>query len=173
MTSSNAAGYMHPLRSQSICNRGVGLTIIATIMRKFLAKFWMIAALISLVSIGCSRSKRKEPQVVRRQEYMGNIRVEVLNATDVQGLGKRVTVALRNMGFDVRYYGNAPRKSEKTYIIDHVDRKLSKAKLLGGAIGCKAMTYAPDPDSLFDVTLILGEDYHRYFRDIAKRLFIY
>ncbi|MGB9590486.1 MAG: LytR C-terminal domain-containing protein, partial [Candidatus Hydrothermia bacterium] len=100
-------------------------------------------------------------------------KVEVLNAAGEPGLAKKVTWRLRGMGFDVVYYGNANDTLSKTVVIERVDSSMANAKSLAGAIGVKEITYEPDPDQLFDVTLLVGLDFKEVFKDINKDEVIY
>lgn len=129
----------------------------------------MTLTLISLV--GCNSSK--EPYTVRKQRVRGNVRVAVINASGVNGLARRVTFWLRGMGYDVLYYGSDTSTLEKTVIIDHVNRNKKYGKMLGGTVGCGNIIYEPDPDSLFDVTVVIGRDYKKYFKEAAQKRLIY
>ncbi len=126
---------------------------------------------LSLWASSCSPSK--EPPVIRKQKIKGDVKVAVINCANVEDLARRVTFWLRKMGYDVIYYGSDTLIVEKTVVIDHTKRNKKFGKMLGGSIGCTNIIYEPDPDSLFDVTLIIGKDYRKYFRDAASRRPIY
>ncbi|MGC8894401.1 MAG: LytR C-terminal domain-containing protein [candidate division WOR-3 bacterium] len=117
-------------------------------------------------------NRRREAERKKTEVFPG-IKVEVLNAAGEPGLAKKVTWRLRGMGFDVVYYGNANDTLSKTVVIERVDSSMANAKSLAGAIGVKEITYEPDPDQLFDVTLLVGLDFKEFFKDINKDEVIY
>jgi hypothetical protein len=114
------------------------------------------------------RASQKREAERKRSEVFPGIRIEVLNAAGVPGLAKAVTWRLRDMGFDVVYYGNAKDTLGKTVVIERVDSSLANAKALAGAIGVKEITYEPDPDRLLEVTLLVGLDFKEVFKGIEK-----
>ena len=134
-------------------------------------KFLIFLVLILSYLAGCNSSR--EPYTVRKQRIRGNVRVAVINASGVNGLARRVTFWLRSMGYDVLYYGSDTSSLKKTVIIDHVNRRKKYGKMLGGTVGCSNIIYEPDPDSLFDVTVVIGRDYKKYFKEAAQKRLIY
>jgi len=135
-------------------------------------KFMLIAVLVATAFVaGCKSSK--EPVTVRKQKIKGNLKVAVINCSGVADLARRVTFWLRDMGYDVIYYGSESKPIDKTTIIDHIKRNRKYGKMLGVSIGCGNIIYEPDPDSLFDVTLLIGKDYKKYFRDAARERKLY
>ncbi len=117
-------------------------------------------------------SQRREAERKKAEVYPG-IRVEVLNAAGEPGIAKKVTWRLRQMGFDVVYYGNAKDTLGKTVVIERLDSSLANAKALAGAIGVKEITYEPDPDRLLEVTLLVGLDFREVFKGIENDEVIY
>lgn len=117
-------------------------------------------------------SQRRESERKKAEVYPG-IRVEVLNAAGEPGIAKKVTWRLREMGFDVVYYGNAKDTLGKTVVIERLDSSLANAKALAGAIGVKEITYEPDPDRLLEVTLLVGLDFREVFKGIENDEVIY
>ena len=105
------------------------------------------------------------------REVFPKIRVEVLNAAGERGLARRVTWRLRDMGFDVVFYGNAGDTLPKTVVVERADSSMRNAKLVAEAIGCKEITYEPDPDLLLEVTLIVGKDWREVFKDLEEPVF--
>ncbi len=127
--------------------------------------------LFGSIFAGCKGSG--EPVTVRRQRIKGNVRVAVINASGENGLARKVTLWLRDMGYDVLYFGSDTAVVKKTLVIDHIRRNKKYGKMVGGTIGCKNIVYEPDPDSLFDVTLIIGSDYRRFFQEAMRKNLIY
>jgi hypothetical protein len=94
------------------------------------------------------RIDAEAPQGVR-------IRVEVLNATRVRGLGRRATMHLRDRGFDVVYVGTSRDTRDTTLVLDrsgHPDWAALVALALGGA----RVERAPDSSRYLDVTVLVG-----------------
>ncbi len=128
----------------------------------------LVVGLLMYAGFSAVQAQRQRSFDRKRAERFPQIRVEVLNATGVNGLAKRVSWRLRDMGFDVVYYGNATDTLSKTVIIERADSSLSNAKEMAWAINCKEITFEPDPDGLLEITLILGLDYQKIFKDIDK-----
>lgn len=101
-------------------------------------------------------------------------RVEVLNGCGVDDLAYRVSLYLREKGFDVVEISNvAGPKMERTIIIERVDKGMRNAKRLGAAINCKNMSTMIDSTLFLEASLILGEDYQKFFskRVLEKEIF--
>jgi hypothetical protein len=91
-------------------------------------------------------------------------RVEVLNGCGVDNLAYKVALYLREEGFDVVEIGNVTETNvERTIIIERVDKKMKNAKLLGRVIHCTNMQAMIDSTLFLEVSLLLGEDYEKYF----------
>lgn len=86
------------------------------------------------------------------------VRVEVLNTTDVRGLGRRATIVLRDAGFDVvRYAGEGPSR-DSTLILDrtgHPEWAEAAAEAVGGAV----VEARPDSTRYVDLTILLGRNW--------------
>jgi hypothetical protein len=109
------------------------------------------------------RAYRQREMEASLREMRGSIRVEVLNGTDVPGLGARAGNELRKMGFDVVSVGNARDSVARTVVVERRDPDMKYARILGGAIGCKVLTVELDPDRLLEVSLVIGEDHPELF----------
>ncbi len=131
-------------------------------------------ALLGLVGFwvysGVKAHRARRVQALAKEVYP-HIRVEVLNAAGARGLAKKVSWKLREMGFDVVFYGNAGDTLAKTVVVERADTSCRNARLVAEAIGCKEITYEPDPDLLLEVTLILGKDWRGLFKDLKEPLF--
>jgi LytR cell envelope-related transcriptional attenuator len=83
------------------------------------------------------------------------IRVEVINTTSTRGAARRVTLYLRDAGFDVvRYAGEGPPR-DSTLILDrsgHPEWAQLASKALGGA----AVESRPDSSRYVDITVLIG-----------------
>jgi hypothetical protein len=92
------------------------------------------------------------------------IRIEVLNGARVPGLADRVTNLLRDQGYDVVNYGNAPgARHATTSIIDRVGKPRYAREVALALPGSPIRTDLA-PDGFIDVTVILGADFERFFQ---------
>jgi hypothetical protein len=90
----------------------------------------------------------RAPQGVR-------IRVDVRNASTVQGLARRATFHLRDRGFDVVESGNAAEKHDSTIVLDR-SGNAEWARLVANAMGNATVVEAPDSTHYVDVTVLIG-----------------
>lgn len=106
---------------------------------------------------GTAETRRALPPDASAQDST-RITVEVLNATDVRGLGRRATFFLRDRGFDVLFTGTTPQQLDSTLVLDrsgHPERARRVAEALGGA---RVETRA-DSSRYLDVTVMLGRSW--------------
>lgn len=88
-----------------------------------------------------------------------SIRVEVLNAAGVSGMAREATGRLRELGFDVVYYGNAESFGrDSSLVIDRVG-SWELAQAVAGAMGISRVETRKDSTLLLDVTVLLGGDW--------------
>lgn len=89
------------------------------------------------------------------------IQVEVLNGCGVDQLAARARFFLRDRGFDVVGVGNYNESDvRETFVIDRVGDHASAAKVAAVlGLGADRIRAIPNPDSLFDATVVLGADY--------------
>jgi hypothetical protein len=83
--------------------------------------------------------------------------VEVLNATDADGLARRVTRHLRQAGLDVVFYGTSADGADSTTIIVR-GTDPAAGNVVREALGVGRILAEPDPRVLLDVTVVLGRD---------------
>lgn len=88
-----------------------------------------------------------------------SIRVEVLNGAGVQRLAQQATETLRDMGFDVVYYGNADSFDRDSSIAIARVGDLEPARRVADALGIRQVELRPDENLYLDVTLLLGGDW--------------
>lgn len=89
----------------------------------------------------------------------GRVRVEVLNASGVPGLARRGTEMLRDGGFDVVHYGNAPGFApDSSLVLDRVDR-MELARSVADIVQIPRVYARPDSNVYVDVTVVLGRDW--------------
>lgn len=96
-------------------------------------------------------------------EPAGTVRgtIEVLNAAGTTGLARRATQQLRDAGFDVVYYGNAPASaSDTSVVIDRVGA-LDIARAAAASLGIARVRSEPDSGLFVETTVIVGVDWPR------------
>ena len=85
------------------------------------------------------------------------VRVEVLNAGGRPNMARDATESLRDLGFDVVYFGNASSfGSDSSVVLDRVGR-IDLARAVADALGIRSVRSEPDPDLFLDVSVMLGE----------------
>ncbi len=86
------------------------------------------------------------------------LEVEVLNATTIDGLARRVTQLLRRRGIDVVFYGSERpgAVAVTTLIVRHGDSTV--AIPVRSALGIGRIVVEPDEVALLDVSVLLGPD---------------
>ena len=83
------------------------------------------------------------------------IKVEVLNATRLHGLGRRATLYLRDHGFDVVAFGTSPATRDTTLVIDRSGHP-AYAQLVAQGLGGARVESHPDSSRYVDVSVLVG-----------------
>ncbi len=83
------------------------------------------------------------------------IKVEVLNATRMRGLGRRATLYLRDHGFDVVAFGTSPATRDTTLVIDRSGHP-AYAQLVAQGLGAARVESHPDSSRYVDVSVFVG-----------------
>jgi hypothetical protein len=88
------------------------------------------------------------------------VRVEVLNASGIAGLARRGADYLRERGFDVVTFDNAPAAfgPDSSLVIDRVGR-VERARLVADAMAIHRVVARPDTNLFVDATVVLGRDW--------------
>ncbi len=87
------------------------------------------------------------------------VRVEVLNGGGVVGVAGEATRVLRDLGFDVVFYGNTREFGQDTSrVLDRVGR-LDAARSVADALGIRSVRTEPDSNLYLDVSVVLGTDW--------------
>ena len=87
------------------------------------------------------------------------ISLEVLNAAGDRGAAELVSEKLRDMGFDVKTFGNAPSFDlERTELLDRSQRP-GAARTIADSLGGVPLRVEPAPELYLDATLLLGDDW--------------
>jgi hypothetical protein len=95
-----------------------------------------------------------------RGEELERISVEVLNGGGARGAAARVSERLRDMGFDVKTFGNAPAPQDETVLIDRSGRAWA-SRALSDSLGGIPVRSDAAPELYVDATLILGSDWRK------------
>ncbi|MCK5448016.1 MAG: LytR C-terminal domain-containing protein [Gemmatimonadetes bacterium] len=99
------------------------------------------------------------PSSISPESFADRISVEVLNGAGEAGAAALITEALRDAGYDVKTFGNAPSfEYEKTIVIDRSDRS-GAARSVADALGVDEVRSEPRPALYLDATIILGLDW--------------
>lgn len=95
----------------------------------------------------------------------GRVSVEVLNGAGDRGAAEAVSRRLRDMGFDVKTYGNARSFGHaRTELLDRSERP-GAARAIADSLGGVPVRAEPEPRLYLDATLVLGDDW----REVVAR----
>ncbi|AHG90896.1 hypothetical protein J421_3359 [Gemmatirosa kalamazoonensis] len=86
------------------------------------------------------------------------VRVQVVNATTINGLARRATRWLRDRGFDVVEIGTTRDRIDSSLVLDrsgHPDWARRAAKAMGGA----RVESRPDSSRYLDLTVLVGRSW--------------
>ena len=89
----------------------------------------------------------------------GRVRVEVLNAGGRPNLARSATDELRELGFDVVYFGNAESfGADSSVVLDRVG-SVAGARAVADALGIRSVRSEPDSNRYVDVSVVLGGEW--------------
>jgi hypothetical protein len=83
------------------------------------------------------------------------VRVQVLNATRIRGLGRRAMLYLRDQGFDVVEVGTTSATRDTTLVLDR-SRHPEWAQNIATSFGTARVEARPDSSRYLDVTVLVG-----------------
>jgi len=87
------------------------------------------------------------------------VRVEVLNGGGAPGMAREATDRLREVGFDVVFFGNASSfEVDSSVVLDRADA-VDKARSVADVLGIRHVRSEPDPNLYLDVSVLLGRDW--------------
>lgn len=97
--------------------------------------------------------ERVRPRVTER------VRVEVLNGGAFAGAARQATDTLRELGFDVVFFGNAgPPERDSSVVIDRTGA-VERARGVADALNIRNVRTEPDSNLYLDVSVVLGKDW--------------
>ncbi|MEX1182242.1 MAG: LytR C-terminal domain-containing protein [Gemmatimonadota bacterium] len=85
--------------------------------------------------------------------------VEVLNGSGRSGMARQVTARLREAGFDVVFFGNAPASAGDSSVVLDRTGDDAVARAAGRALGIDRVRTERDTTLYLDATIILGRDW--------------
>lgn len=101
------------------------------------------------------------------RDRRARIRVEVLNGAGDPGAAERVARWIRDLGFDVVYFGNAAHFDHGvTHVVDR-SGETRGARTLARVLSVDSVSVDPAPELYLDATLILGDDWDERFPGAA------
>ena len=126
-----------------------------------LATFLVILAVGALLGSGVAQwfTASRGTAIVATPDSLGRVRVEVRNAGGRGGMARAATDRLRDLGFDVVYFGNADHfDQDSTVVVDRVG-DVEKARAVADALGAHRVVSEPDSNLYLDVTVVLGQEW--------------
>jgi len=94
-----------------------------------------------------------------RPRIQERVRVEVLNGGGHVGAAREATESLRELGFDVVFFGNAGTfDRDSSIVLDRMGR-VERARDVADALGIRVVRSEPDSNLYLDVTVVLGRDW--------------
>lgn len=144
-------------------------------MRERLERLALYAALLLLLAFGASfvlgvlRPRTTQPPLAGSAPSrtapvevpaIARGRVEVLNGSGRTGLARQATEQLRQAGFDVVFFGNAPARRDSSEVLDRVGQP-AIARAAADQLGIVKVRPAPDSALLLDATIMLGKDWRQ------------
>lgn len=118
----------------------------------------LVGSLVAGLGGGGDFPTEAEPRAARQGE---RVRVEVLNATGTPGLARAATQRLREAGFDVVYFGNAPGERRDTSEVLDRSGRLDEAREVADVLGIRKVAAEPDANLYLDASVLLGRDWLR------------
>jgi hypothetical protein len=94
-------------------------------------------------------------------DLAGRLRVEVLNGSGDRGAARQVAERLRQLGFDVVYFGNAPSFGREVTLVVNRSGEPGLARLIADSVGVDSVGTDVDPELYLDASIYLGQDWQR------------
>lgn len=94
-----------------------------------------------------------------RARAAGRVRVEVLNGGGYAGAAREATETLRELGFDVVFFGNAGDFDRDSSVVLDRMGAVHPARDVADALGIRNVRSEPDSNLFLDVSVVLGRDW--------------
>ncbi len=96
------------------------------------------------------------------------VSLEVLNGAGDVGAAELMSEKLRDMGFDVKTFGNARDfEQERTELLDRSGRP-GAARAISDSLGGVPVRGEPAPELYLDATLLLGDDWREVLSRVSR-----
>lgn len=96
--------------------------------------------------------------LIVKEKNAPNIRVKILNATDIPGLAKRVRSALMREGISVIEFGTHQMNNLEESVIISNKGNNNDIKLVSELTGIKKVYHSVDSTQVYDLTILVGKD---------------
>lgn len=117
------------------------------------------SAAMTLTATATTLAARRGPKSDRvtgsRVAPAQRVRVQVVNATRVRGLGRRAMLHLRDQGFDVVELGTSAVSRDASVVLDRSGHP-EWARRVAAALGGAPVESRPDSSRYLDVTVLIG-----------------
>lgn len=117
-----------------------------------------VAAAATAAAVPARRAGRATHAVTRSGTSTPRVRVQVLNATRIRGLGRRAMLYLRDQGFDVVEVGTTSATRDTTLVLDR-SRHREWAQNVATSLGPARVESRPDSSRYLDVTVLVGSSW--------------
>jgi hypothetical protein len=119
----------------------------------------LVGAVLAAATATALPARHGSSRVANRTERSGQrVRVQVLNATRVRGLGRRAMLYLRDQGFDVVEVGTTRALQDTTLVLDR-SRHPEWARNVATSLGEARIETRPDTSRYLDVTVLVGSSW--------------
>ena len=128
-------------------------------MKRKIALALVGAVLVAAATATALPARRGLSHAANRSDGSGQrVRVQVLNATRVRGLGRRAMLYLRDQGFDVVEVGTTNVLQDTTLVLDR-SRHPEWARNIATSLGAARVETRPDTSRYLDVTVLVGSSW--------------
>lgn len=125
-----------------------------------LGAFWVEWRGVRLEAGGPGRSAVEGTPLTLPDGWEVRPRVEVLNGMGRPDAARRAADRLREMGFDVVYFGNADRFDHaRTVVLGRSGREAAAARVADSLGIPERVERRPEPELYLDATVVLGADW--------------
>ena len=118
----------------------------------------LLGAVLAVATATALPARRALSHVNRTERGGPRVRVQVLNATRVRGLGRRAMLYLRDQGFDVVEVGTTKVVRDTTLVLDRSQHP-EWARNVATSFGAAQIETRPDTSRYLDVTVLVGSSW--------------
>jgi hypothetical protein len=119
----------------------------------------LVGAVLAVATATALPARRGLSHAAKPSDRSGQrVRVQVLKATRVRGLGRRAMLYLRDQGFDVVEVGTTKVLQDTTLVLDR-SRHPEWAQNIATSLGGARVETRPDTSRYLDVTVLVGSSW--------------